>query len=127
MARPEHEPTDKTRGEVLALRTYGIPIKDVAAYLGIDDKTLYKHYKEELIKGKAQAHSKVGKFLYEAATGEAMRKSGATPRDCITAAIFWAKTQMGFSEVQKLEHTSPDGSMSPTRIEIVAPNDNSKG
>ena len=28
----------------------------------------------------------------------------------------------GYSEKQELAHTSPDGSMSPTRIELVAPN-----
>jgi len=28
----------------------------------------------------------------------------------------------GYSEKQELAHTSPDESMSPTRIELVAPN-----
>ena len=32
----------------------------------------------------------------------------------------------GYSDKQSLNHTSEDGSMSPTRIELVAPNDNSK-
>jgi len=30
-----------------------------------------------------------------------------------TAMIWWSKTQMRWAETQKLEHTSPDGSMSP--------------
>ena len=38
----------KTRAEIVALRSYGVPIKEVAAYIGIDDKTLYKYYKDEL-------------------------------------------------------------------------------
>lgn len=33
----------------------------------------------------------------------------------------------GYSDKQELSHTSPDGSMSPTRIELVAPNVNPKG
>ena len=38
----------KKRAEIVALRSYGVPIKEVAAYIGIDDKTLYKYYKDEL-------------------------------------------------------------------------------
>lgn len=39
--------------------------------------------------------------------------------------IFVLKN-MGWSDKQELSHSSPDGTMSPTRIEIVAPNlDNS--
>ena len=34
--------------------------------------------------------------------------------------MFWAKTRMGWKETQGVEHTSPDGSMSPTRIIIEA-------
>jgi len=30
-------------------------------------------------------------------------------------------TKHGYSDKQELAHTSPDGSMSPTRIELVAP------
>ena len=33
----------------------------------------------------------------------------------------------GYSDKQELAHTSPDGSMGPTRIELVAPNVNSDG
>jgi hypothetical protein len=32
----------------------------------------------------------------------------------------------GYSDKQDIAHTSPDGSMSPTRIELVAPSDHSK-
>ena len=45
MSKPLHQPTDKTRAEIIALRSYGVPIKEVAAYIGIDDKTLHKYYK----------------------------------------------------------------------------------
>ena len=48
MSKPLHQPTEKTRAEIVALRSYGVPIKEVAAYIGIDDKTLYKYYKDEL-------------------------------------------------------------------------------
>lgn len=47
---------------------------------------------------------KVGKFLYTAASGKALEE-GATHSDCIRAAMFWAKTQMGWKEVQGVDHT----------------------
>jgi hypothetical protein len=34
--------------------------------------------------------------------------------------MFWAKTRMGWRETQEINHTSEDGSMSPTRIVIEA-------
>lgn len=43
--------------------------------------------------------------------------------DKVTGPIFALKN-MGWSDKQELSHTSPDGSMSPTRIEIVSPDDN---
>ena len=35
MSKPLHQPTEKTRAEIVALRSYGVPIKEVAAYIGI--------------------------------------------------------------------------------------------
>ena len=37
MPSKPHIPTDKTRAEIVALRSYGVPIKEVAFYIGIDD------------------------------------------------------------------------------------------
>ena len=84
----------------------------MAAYVGIDDKTLSKYYKEELELSAIKANANVGKFLYQAASGQAMA-NGASYRDCITAAMFWAKTRMNWKETQQIDHTSSDGSMSP--------------
>lgn len=39
--------------------------------------------------------------------------------DDLTAIIFFLKTQAGWSEKQALELSSPDGTMTPTRIERV--------
>tara|TARA_Y100001972_G_scaffold52879_1_gene64741 strand:+ start:757 stop:1053 length:297 start_codon:yes stop_codon:yes gene_type:complete len=33
--------------------------------------------------------------------------------------IFYLKTQCGWKETQSLEHSSPDGSMTPTKIERI--------
>ena len=108
MSKPLHQPTEKTRAEIVALRSYGVPIKEVAAYIGIDDKTLYKYYREELENSAIKANANVGKFLYQAASGQALA-TGATYSDCVRAAMFWAKTRMGWKETNVQEHTGANG------------------
>ena len=108
MSKPLHQPTEKTRAEIIALRSYGVPIKEVAAYIGIDDKTLYKYYREELENSAIKANANVGKFLYQAASGQALT-TGASYSDCVRAAMFWAKTRMGWKETNVQEHTGKDG------------------
>ena len=103
-----HQPTEKTRAEIIALRSYGVPIKEVAAYIGIDDKTLYKYYRDELENSAIKANANVGKFLYQAASGQALA-TGATHSDCVRAAMFWAKTRMGWKETNVQEHTGANG------------------
>ena len=108
MSKPLHQPTEKTRAEIVALRSYGVPIKEVAAYIGIDDKTLYKYYRDELENSAIKANANVGKFLYQAASGQALT-TGATYSDCVRAAMFWAKTRMGWKETNVQEHTGANG------------------
>jgi len=118
MSKPLHKPTEKTRAEIIALRSYGVPIKEVAAYIGIDDKTLYKYYREELENSAIKANANVGKFLYQAASGQALT-TGATHSDCVRAAMFWAKTRMGWKETNVQEHTGANGTDLPKNNEIT--------
>lgn len=97
MGRNSHEPTEKTNAEVSALISYGVPVKQVAAYIGIDDKTLSKHYREIMDQAKAKAHVTVGRYLFQGASGALVEK-GASHADCLRSAMFYAKTQMGFRE-----------------------------
>ena len=117
-----HEPTDKTRAEVSALYSFGIPQEEIAQYIGIDRKTLRKYYRDELDTSITKANAAVGRFLYQNATGKTLEE-GASYADCVRAAMFWAKTRMQWSETQKLEHSNPDGSLTPTVIRIVSPDD----
>ena len=115
MSKPQHKPTEKTRAEIIALRSYGVPIKEVAAYIGIDDKTLYKYYKDELENSAIKANANVGKFLYQAASGQALT-TGATYSDCVRAAMFWAKTRMGWKETNIQEHTGANSTALPAPV-----------
>ena len=121
MSKPLHQPTEKTRAEIVALRSYGVPIKEVAAYIGIDDKTLYKYYREELENSAIKANANVGKFLYQAASGQALT-TGATHSDCVRAAMFWAKTRMGWKETNIQEVKMADEPIAKVTIEVISAN-----
>lgn len=100
MSRNPHKPTDKTKAEVSALCSFGVTESAIAVYLGIDAKTLRKYYRDELDTAKTKAHGAVGKFLFHVASGRALQE-GASYADCTRAAMFWAKTQMGFRETEQ--------------------------
>lgn len=101
MGRPPYKPTDEVRKIVRNMASVGIPHRQLAAYLGIDRETLAKYFGDELEKGKIEASVKVLENLFRMATG-----SG---REAAACAMFWAKTQCGFREIQRLEHSGPDG------------------
>jgi hypothetical protein len=103
-------PTDAERSQVEAMAGYGVPHEQIACIIrdGIDADTLKKHFRKELTQGKAKASAKIGQTLFQKATG------GDT-----TAAIFWAKTQMGWKEKQEIEHTGPNGGAIQTMSTIT--------
>ena len=84
----KHKPTARTRKQTEEMAGYGLPHEQIGGIIGIDDKTLRKHYKAELMKGKESASLAVAKSLFQKATED---------RDT-TAMIWWTKTQMGWSE-----------------------------
>jgi hypothetical protein len=98
--RKAFEPTDDERKQVEIISGYGLPLEQIAVLIrdGIDTDTLRKHFATELQSGKAKANAQVGKTLFQKVM------AGDT-----TAAIWWSKTQMRWSEVQKHELTGADG------------------
>jgi hypothetical protein len=98
--RKPFEPTDDERKQVEIISGYGLPLEQIAVLIrdGIDADTLRKHFATELQSGKAKANAQVGKTLFQKVM------AGDT-----TAAIWWSKTQMRWSEVQKHELTGADG------------------
>ena len=95
------KPTPEERKQVEAMAGYGVPHDQIAVLIGedgIDSDTLKKHFKNELVQGKAKANAKVGQTLFQKAT------SGDT-----TAAIWWSKTQLGWKDTQAHEISGVDG------------------
>jgi hypothetical protein len=94
VTKPSFKPTDDERKLVEQMCAVGIPHEGIASVVrdGIDDKTLRKHFRRELDTAKTKANAKIGGTLFNKAV------NGDT-----TAAIFWAKTQMGWKETSVIE------------------------
>ena len=115
--RPAHQPTDKTRAEVRALSSFGQPQTDIAGYVGISDKTLREHYRDELDNAAMRANAAVAAKLHNAAT----LKEHTAPS--VTAAIFWAKTRMGWKDTSIHELVGKDGSSLMQRASLAGMTD----
>jgi hypothetical protein len=94
----EHIPSEENKRIVETSAGLGLPHEQIGALIGIDDKTLRKHYRTELDVGKAKASAQIAKTLFSKAQG------GDT-----TALIWWTKAQMRWAETQKQEVTGANG------------------
>jgi len=72
--------------------------------IGIDKKTLRRHYRDELDLSMAKANATIGGALFNKA------KAGDT-----ASMTFWLKTRARWRETSDVNHVSEDGSMSPVR------------
>ena len=109
----EHEPTAKMQRLVENTSGLGLPHEQIAILVGIDDKTLRKHYRAELDMGKAKANGQIARTLFDKAT------SGDT-----TALIWWTKTQLRWAETVKQEITGKNGeALQGIQVTFVKPND----
>lgn len=84
--------SDEDRWLVESLAGMGLPYSNIASLVrdgkGIDKEVLTHEFKTELARGKAKANAEVARSLFQKATED---------KDT-TALIFWAKTQMRWSE-----------------------------
>ena len=76
----------------------GTPQDEIAKYIGVDRKTLTKHYRHELDTAMTMANAKVAQSLFQQAT------AGNT-----SAAIFWLKCRAGWVDKQTVEMTGANG------------------
>src|SRR5437764_11926705 len=99
MSRRAHKPDPAQRRQVEAMAAYGIPESNISRVVGIDAKTLRKHYRDELDLGETKANAQVAGFLFNSA------KSGN-----VTAQIFWLKTRARWRETPtELRHSGVIG------------------
>lgn len=114
-----HKPTNDQRKLVELHATIGTQQEVIADIIGIDAKTLRKHYREELDQSMAKANAAVGGALFNKAKG------GDT-----AAMIFWMKTRAQWRERSEIDLTSSDGSLKPVdriQIEVIEGASQNKG
>lgn len=117
--RPKIELSEKQK-KVLPTLAQKLTAEQIADSFGISRKTFFNILErdEEVFtlykKGKAKGIDIVADSLID------MARSGNA-----SAAIFYLKTQAGWKETSAVEHTSPDGSMTPQAIEWVVVNEQS--
>lgn len=88
--RPSFVPTDRDRKQVRTLAAMGLMAEEIARVIGVTDKTLQKHFKEELAVGPAEATANVAQALYKQAVDPL--------KPNVTAAIFWLKARAGWRD-----------------------------
>lgn len=106
--KPPHEPTSAQRQLVQLHATIGTQQHVIADMLGIDPKTMRKHYRDELDLASAKANATIGGALFNKAKG------GDT-----AAMIFWMKTRAGWRETTVVENTGKDGG--PIQTQEIGP------
>jgi hypothetical protein len=90
MARPQHQPTDEQRRQVMTLAGLGITQDQIANLLHLAPKTLRLRYRNELDTGTTEANIRVARSLFNMATKEGN----------VAAQIFWLKVRAGWREQQ---------------------------
>lgn len=110
---------DEELAQVEALASV-LSTEQIADYFGIGRTTFYQVMERQpevsvrYKKGRSKAIGSVAKGLLQKA------QSGDN-----AAMMFYLKTQAGWRETQNIDHTSSDGTMTPSKIElVVATNDN---
>ena len=105
-----YEKTDKDSTIVYSYAAYGATNEDIAAILGMDNKTLTKYFPEELLSGRATAKNTIAQRLYNIAIGKdavinpKTKEVIAPPvKPNLSALIFLAKTRLGWKETNVLE------------------------
>ena len=88
--RPEHEPTERDRGQVKALAAMGATMFEISLVMAVSEPTLRKYFHLEIATGGIEANAKVAQSLFRQAT--------AQDKPNVTAAIFWLKARAGWRD-----------------------------
>jgi hypothetical protein len=107
-------PTEEQRKMVTLATAVGLPHEDIAEALHVSRNTLVKYFGEELSLGALRANLKVASNLFKIATADPPLQG------TVSAAIFWAKTRMGWRTAPAAGQASIYGSKSDVQILIVS-------
>lgn len=99
--RPAYQSTDKDGRIVEMLAGWAIPHERIAMVVGIDAKTLRKHYRERLDHGSAKLEAQLAQNLLRIAQGH--------DRQALIATIFALKSRFGWIEATPSPREAPLG------------------
>jgi hypothetical protein len=115
--QPKFEPTQDQRSQVRLMKAMGIPETRICKCITnphtgkpVSPVTLARTFAVELETGETELHSQVGNFLIctilgrKPPSGEPIKNDQAR----VTAAIFFAKTRMGWRETSVHQHEGRD-------------------
>ncbi|WP_152662476.1 hypothetical protein [Devosia soli] len=88
--RPSYQPTDKDRRVVEMMAGWAMAEERIAKVIGVDPKTLRKHFAQELEVGHAKLEAQLAQNLLRIAQGH--------DRQSLIATIFALKTRFGWVE-----------------------------
>jgi AraC-like DNA-binding protein len=100
--RAEYEPTADQRALVESASAFGLTQADIAEQLKIDEKTLRKHFRDELSSGKFKVDMTAGKTV-----AELMKSRDERVR--LDAAKYYTARRMGWKETNVNEQVGKDG------------------
>ena len=89
--RPPYEPSPKDRRILEATAGWAMPQERIARVIGIDAKTLRKHFAEELEIGSARLEAQLAQNLLRIAQGQ--------DRQALIATIFALKSRLSYRSV----------------------------
>jgi hypothetical protein len=87
--RPGHAPDDRSRQMVEVLSGFGIPQDKIADVIGVDGKTLRKHYAREVQRGAATVEAKL--------VGNLLKLAGGSDGTALKAIMFALQCRFGWS------------------------------
>lgn len=94
---------------VESLSGLGLRTDQIASIEGMSRATIQRVYQKEITEGREKAVATVAKTAYQMAVG------GKVP----AMTMFWLKTQAQWREVQRVEHSGPDGKAIETKENIT--------
>jgi hypothetical protein len=116
--QPKFEPTQDQRDQVKLMKALGIPedricktITNPRTRKPVAPMTLARAFAAELESGATEFHASVGDFILSAILGKKPMLGDPIKSEQVrmTAAIFYAKTQMGWKETVVNEQANKDG------------------
>jgi len=122
--RPKFEPTQDQRSQVKLMKALGIPEERICKTITnprtgkpVAPMTLARAFAPELASGATEFHALVGNFIVCAILGKKPALGDAIKSEQVrmTAAIFFAKTQMGWRERVVNEPANKDDK--PVRVD----------